>query len=302
MRQVLHTLNAPPMKKYADTMANSAAGIDASGKDTYARAEMDALETLTQLMADGRAPAAETSVSWVFPSAKCQEMFDHANQDKKPKPVRPPRHGAVGPAALRPAEGPSCVAISTEEAQRWILRENLVSGQHRESMPPAYAKALLNDPTFQPGPRPRTFDPAATNTWVFKESANTAEEVRLNRARRNGKTPMRADRWHSSGGKKSSRDLPAGAFLSSPSRPGNGLMPSRSPYNRHAILVARGDSAAEARTARSRTGDPAAVRRDRAEREGHLRLQLLLQPAGGRGPGAVGGHHGDALSRGRAPE
>jgi hypothetical protein len=41
-----------------------------------------------------------------------------------------------------------------------------------------------------------------------------------------------------------------GAFLSSLQLPSGGLIPSRSIYNRHTILISHGNSAAEARTAR----------------------------------------------------
>jgi hypothetical protein len=107
---------------------------------------------------------------------------------------------------------PSVISTaSISAAERWIA-DTHYSGNHRESMPPAFAAQLLRDPSFQPGPRPRQFDPATAKMWVFKESVDTVEEVKCNRLKSDKKNQlMPADRWHSSGGKKSSRDLPSAA-------------------------------------------------------------------------------------------
>jgi hypothetical protein len=97
----------------------------------------------------------------------------------------------------------SSVIVSSSvsaEAQQWLAAAHS-AGNYRQSMPPAFAEQLLRDSTFQPGPRPRTFDAATATGWVFKESIHTTRTVRQIRSNN-------ADRWHSSGGKKASRDLP----------------------------------------------------------------------------------------------
>jgi hypothetical protein len=86
------------------------------------------------------------------------------------------------------------------EAQQWLADAHS-AGKYGQSMPPEFAEQLLRDPSFQPGPRPRTFDRATTGTWLFKET-DVLRKYSLHRSKYDSAgAGLRApDRWHSSGG------------------------------------------------------------------------------------------------------
>jgi hypothetical protein len=131
-----------------------------------------------------------------------------SSDDESPATTPDEPGTALWRVAIR-SEPVSSVIVSSSvsaEAQQWLAAAH-AADNYRQSMPPAFAKQLLRDSTFQPGPRPRTFDAATTTGWVFKETIDTAQTVRQSRCN-SDESVMPADRWHSSGGKKASRDLP----------------------------------------------------------------------------------------------
>jgi hypothetical protein len=95
-------------------------------------------------------------VSGVQPEAACNHKLRASAVKQEQK------HLAISPSI-------SSASISSE-AQHWIANA-FYSGNHRESMPSAFAAQLLRDPSFQPGPRPRQFGGAASY-WVFKETVD----------------------------------------------------------------------------------------------------------------------------------
>ena len=110
-------------------------------------------------------------------------------------------------AAVQFESEPRSTTISSSspsaDAQQWLADAHR-AGKYRQSMPPAFAEQLLRDPSFQPGPRPRTFDRATTGTWLFKETdvLRKYSRRRLHRSKYDSAgAGLRApDRWHSSGG------------------------------------------------------------------------------------------------------
>eukprot|EP01051_Picozoa_sp_SAG22_P019366 SAG22_NODE_3552_length_1648_cov_1.466753_1_plen_438_part_10 len=94
---------------------------------------------------------------------------------------------------------------ASAEARLWLSSSTRAAGSFRESLPPELAAQLLLDPDFQPGNRPLIFDRGA-GQWVFKESSTFKRKQ--SQAQMPTKDGQIADRWHSSGGLRFSRDLP----------------------------------------------------------------------------------------------
>lgn len=135
---------------------------------------------------------------------------DRSSPPIAPLPSAPPPSADSQELAMLDTKYSSTgVRSAAMEAHQWIA-DTRAAGKFRESMPPHVARQLILDTSFQPGVRPRAFS-RENGSWIFKESTVMAETIRTFRhntdhAEENTPPP---DRWHSSGGRKSSRDLPA---------------------------------------------------------------------------------------------
>jgi hypothetical protein len=123
-------------------------------------------------------------------------------------PIEPVRTGAAAPGQpeTAPAEGSSA-------ARQWVTGNIASQGGSPACMPAEYVYALIQDPSFQPGPRPVHIAslPASASGWVFKESSSGQGESaqrRGNARRAIHRGGQRPDYWHITGGKRNQKNLP----------------------------------------------------------------------------------------------